>query len=206
MNHVHQNGDAHLHASSTPTTSNTIENTPAHCHECWKFTTCNQAQHMTADTEPVSGFCETEKYVDYFCSDCLPDDAPEETTFPIDNEETDSPCHCSVCGIPLIHSLTSEGIHSIRQTIAEGKLGCCRELWPVIWSDYLLPEPYFDRFDICEAYYLYARHYGEYRTIARLYHMAFTPGLALTTHDCPEEALTENGQAIYYRLVSLRSR
>ena len=184
---------------------NSVESTPAHCHTCWKFTTCTQAQNMTADTEPVHGYVETEKYVDHFCADCLPDDAPEETTFPMDNEEVDSPCHCSVCGISLIHSLTSTGIHFVRQVIAEGKTGCCRELWPAVWADYLPTEPYFDRFDICEAHYLYARHYGEYQTIARLYHMAFTPGLSLTTHDCPEEALTENGQAIYYRLVSLRN-
>ena len=160
---------------------------------------------MNSNTEPVFGWVETEKYVDYFCVDCLPEDYPEETTWPMDNEETDSPCHCSVCGIPLIHSLTNDGARYVRDTIAEGA-GCCRELWPVIWSDYLPPEPYFDRFDICEAHYLYARQYGEYETITRLHNVGFSPGLSLTQHDVPELALTENGQVIYYRLVSLHNK
>jgi hypothetical protein len=202
MNHGHQCDDAHPHALSMPIfIANTIDNTPEHCHKCWKLADCHQAQNMTAVTEPVSGFVETEKYVDYFCADCLPDDCPDETTFPMDNEETDSPNHCSVCGIPLIHSLTSDGASYVRQAIAEGA-GCCRELWPVIWSDYLPPEPYFDKFDIAEAHYLYARLYGEYETITRLHKMSFSPGLSLIQHDRPELALTENGQAIFYKLIS----
>jgi len=188
MNHNKASDDALLHA-------------PSHCRECPKLSDCQQAQNMAADTNPVHGFVETEKYVDYFCADCLPDDCPDETTSPLDNEETDSPCHCSVCGIPLIHSLTTEGTRYVREAVAEGS-GCCRELWPVVWSDYLPPEPYFDRFDICEAHYLYARLYGEYETITRLNRMGFSPGLSLIQHDRPELALTENGQAIYYRLVS----
>ncbi len=183
---------------------NDLTNAPTHCHECWKFKECNQAQNMTADTEHVQGIVETDKYVDYFCTECLPDNAPEETTSTMDHEETDSPCHCSVCGIPLLHTLTSEGASYVRQAIAEGE-GCCSELWPVVWSDYLPPEPHFDRFDICEAHYLYARLYGEYETITRLHNMEFSPGLSLVQHDRPESALTENGQAIYYRLVSLRT-
>jgi len=190
LNHHNPCDDALLHA-------------PSHCQTCPKLPDCNQAQNMTADTEPVHGFVETEKYVDYFCADCLPDDAPEETTFPMDSEETDSPCHCSVCGVPLIHSLTIDGARYVRESIAEGA-GCCRELWPVVWSDYLPPDPYFDRFDICEAHYLYARLYGEYETIARLHSMGFSPGFSLIQHDEPDLALTENGQAIYYRLVSNR--
>lgn len=201
MNHGHQDDASNPHASLNPVVPNTTENTPEHCHQCSRLPECHQAQNMNAYTEPVPGFIETEKYVDHFCSDCFPDDAPEETTFPMDLEETDTPCHCSVCGIPLIHSLTSEGASYVRQVIAEGA-GCCRELWPVIWSDYLPPEPYFDRFDLCEAHYLYARLYGEYQTITRLHQMGFSPGLSLNQHDIPEKALTENGQAIFYRLVS----
>jgi hypothetical protein len=184
-------------------TPNTTANTPAHCHACWKFADCNQAQNMNADTEPVPGFAESDKYVDYFCANCLPEDCPDETTSPLDYEESDSPCHCSICGIPLVHSLTSDGVRYVRDAIADGA-GCCRELWPVVWSDYLPPEPYFDRFDICEAHYLYARVYGEYATIARLHDMQFSPGLSLRESDEPERALTENGQAIYYRLVIRR--
>jgi len=182
-------------------TPNTVDNTPRHCHDCQNFPTCNQAQNLHADTIAVPGFVETEKYVDYFCPDCLPDDCPDETTFPLDYEETDSPCHCSVCGVPLEHNLTSDGVRYVREAVAEG-LGCCREVWPSVWSDVLLPDPYFDRFDICEAHYLYARLHGEYQTIARLHQMEFTPGLSLTTSDVPETALSENGQAIYYRLIS----
>jgi len=183
--------------------TNTTDNTPAHCHDCHNFPTCNQAQNMHADTEPVQGIVETEKYVDYFCYDCLPDDCPDDTTFPLDWQEIDSPCHCSVCGIPLCHSLTSDGVRYVREAVTDG-LGCCREVWPTVWSDYLPPDPIFDRFDICEAHYLYARLYGEYETIARLHSMEFNPGLSLRTSDVPEIALTENGQAIYYRLIASR--
>ena len=190
MNHHKPSDDAPLHA-------------PSHCQACPKLSDCRQAQNMTAETVPVNGFVETEQYVDYFCSDCLPDDCPDETTFPMGDEETDCPCHCSVCGIPLVHSLTTEGARYVREAVAEGA-GCCRELWPVVWSDYLPPEPHFDRFDICEAHYLYARLYGKYETITRLHRMGFSPGLSLTQHDEPDLALTENGQAIYYKLVSNR--
>ena len=183
---------------------NTTDNTPAHCHDCHNLATCNQAQNMNAYIEPVSGYVETEKYVDYFCSDCLPDDCPDETTSPLDWDETDSPCHCSVCGIPLVHSLTSDGVRYVRDAIAESA-GCCRELWPAVWADVLPPEPYFDRFDICEGHYLYARVYGEYGTITRLHNMQFSPGLSLRQYDEPEKALTENGQAIYYQLVARRN-
>jgi hypothetical protein len=117
-------------------TQNTPAITPSHCHVCWKFADCNQSQNMNADTDPAPGFVETEKYVDYFCVDCLPDDSPDETTFPMDHEETDSPCHCSVCGIPLIHSLTVDGVRYVRESIADGA-GCCRELWSTVWADYL---------------------------------------------------------------------
>jgi len=201
MNHRNTSDDALSRASTK--IPNTVDNTPAHCHNCWKFAECHQAQNMNADTEPVYGFVETEKYVDYFCEDCLPDDCPDETTFPMDNEETDHPCHCSVCVVPLIHTLTTEGARYVREALAEGD-GCCRELWPVVWSDYLPHEPYFDRFDICEAHYLYARVHGEYETITRFHRMGFSPGLSLMSHDQPESALTENGQAIYYHLISVR--
>jgi len=122
--------------TQTAKSLNTTANTPGHCHSCWKFADCDQAQNMTADTAPVPGFVETDKYVDYFYADCLPDDCPDESTFPLDFEETDSPCHCSICGVPLIHALTSEGAKYVRESVAEGA-GCCRELWPAVWADYL---------------------------------------------------------------------
>ncbi|KKL06646.1 hypothetical protein LCGC14_2593940 [marine sediment metagenome] len=65
--------------------------------------------------------------------------------------------------------------------------------------------PYFDRFDIVEAYYLFARHYhsggdtsdGIFKRIHRL---RFKPGLSLCQHDDPSKALTENGAEIYAQL------
>ena len=61
---------------------------------------------------------------------------------------------------------------------------------------------HFERFDICEAYYLYATlwHNGQgsesYRIFARLEKIKFKPGLLLSL-----ESLSENGRAIYNRLV-----
>jgi hypothetical protein len=177
---------------------NTRANTPEHCHDCHNFATCHQAQRMTSDTEPVHGFTDTLNCV-HVCADCV-SDADAGNLYPLDFEELDSPAHCVDCGAPLMHALTSEGVAYVREAIAEGG-GCCRELWPTVWADYLPADPYFDRFDVCEAYYLYARLNGEHETIARLNRMEFRPGLSLRSHDEPERALTENGQAIYYQLA-----
>lgn len=60
----------------------------------------------------------------------------------------------------------------------------------------------FDRFDICEAYYMFATLYHggmsspEYAIFTRLHHMGFQP-----RHDLSEETLTENGLEIYQCLV-----
>lgn len=64
---------------------------------------------------------------------------------------------------------------------------------------------YFDRYDICEARYLFARHYhsgGDTsdRIYERLRRLDFKPGLHLIKYDDPDEALTENGAAIYREL------
>ena len=62
---------------------------------------------------------------------------------------------------------------------------------------------YWDRFDICEAYYWYAvtHHTGqnspEYAIRGRLAALNFSPGLS-TQHG----KLSENAQAIYERLVA----
>lgn len=64
--------------------------------------------------------------------------------------------------------------------------------------------PYFDRFDICEAWYCYAAHYHagqwspEYAIFGRLLDMGFRP---LPSLGGTPENLTENGRAIYDRLV-----
>jgi hypothetical protein len=58
--------------------------------------------------------------------------------------------------------------------------------------------PYFDRFDICEAYAVYAWDYGNYVLWSRLQRMGFRPrpGLGNYTH------LTPNGYAIYASLCT----
>lgn len=64
---------------------------------------------------------------------------------------------------------------------------------------------YFDRFDICEAWYLYASRYHEgqwsklYSVLSRLIHMKFTPPMDLNYH-----SLTDNGKAIYRKLVKTK--
>lgn len=113
--------------------NNTKENTPKHCHDCWKLADCDQAQNMVAGTEPVSGYTDADMY-DYFCDDCLPDDSGG---MPMDFDEADSPCHCSVCGVPLEHSLTEVGVKYITEKMANDDMGCCQELWPTVWKDYL---------------------------------------------------------------------
>jgi hypothetical protein len=66
----------------------------------------------------------------------------------------------------------------------------------------------FNRFDICEAHYLYARHYHSggdtvARDFERLNRMRYKPGLSLQQHEKPELALTtENAIGIYYELVA----
>ena len=62
---------------------------------------------------------------------------------------------------------------------------------------------YYDSYDICEAYYLYASHYHEgqfsqlYEIFARLDNLKFKPRLMLS--DVAD--LSENGQMIYENLV-----
>ncbi len=50
----------------------------------------------------------------------------------------------------------------------------------------------FERFDICEAYFLIACAWGEYAMITRLKNMGFKPSPLLRY-----DTLTENGQMIY---------
>ena len=58
---------------------------------------------------------------------------------------------------------------------------------------------YFDRFDICEAYYVAAHDYGQYGVISRLDRMGFKLGLG---HGCRREDLSENAQIIFDELVA----
>ena len=63
---------------------------------------------------------------------------------------------------------------------------------------------YFDRFDICEAYYAFATDYhgGQwspgYAILGRLQRMGYRPGFGGVTY----ASLTENGKAIYNSLVA----
>ena len=52
---------------------------------------------------------------------------------------------------------------------------------------------YFDRYDICEAYYVIAHDWGLYDVITRLEVMTFKPSPMLGNRD----ELTGNGQEIY---------
>ncbi len=78
---------------------------------------------MMADTEPVKGWL---REGEVFCADCGGDD--DDCT--LYEGESDSPVHCSVCGVPIIHALTAEGVDYVRNTIN----GCCREVWPTLWG------------------------------------------------------------------------
>ena len=114
-------------------TVNTTENTPKHCHDCYKLTECEQAQFMNANTEPVDGFVWDG---DYWCDNCLPDDIDDidDQPQPLDYEEVDCPDHCGGCGIPLNCRLTTDGVEYVAKNMNDG---CCRELWPVLFANYL---------------------------------------------------------------------
>ena len=57
---------------------------------------------------------------------------------------------------------------------------------------------YFDRFDICEAYYVAAHDYGQYGVISRLDRIGFR----MSPIGCHRESLSENGQIIFDELVA----
>jgi len=118
--------------------SNTIDNTPKSCHDCHKLDDCHQAQNMHPDTEPVEGFVDGDGEI--YCEGCLQIDDLDGEDFleyfePIEGE-SDVPEHCGGCGVPIIHELTIVGAEYVREALEEGN-GCCDELWPVVWADYL---------------------------------------------------------------------
>lgn len=105
---------------------------PEHCKNCPRLADCVQAEYMNADTPAEPGYTDV-TVGEYFCEhhvDCSHD------CFPLDGEELDSPAHCAECGAPLSHDLTPDGVEYVKQAIAEGT-GCCRELWPEVWRDWL---------------------------------------------------------------------
>lgn len=118
--------------------TNTKDNTPEHCWNCWKFNECEQAQNMMPYTEPVDAYMGE---AEFFCADCadkIDTIAPQgkRTEYIGDIGETDSPQHCTICGVPLIHSLTTDGVNYVKEKLAESD-GCCQELWRVLYADYL---------------------------------------------------------------------
>jgi hypothetical protein len=113
---------------------NTKGNTPEHCWECEQFKDCKQAQNMTADTKAVNGlvvFIDNDS--EHYCDNCTPD--KETASYPIG--ESDTPEHCCDCGVPLDHQLTDYGVEYVKEELAFNSGGCCRELWPVVWAEYL---------------------------------------------------------------------
>jgi hypothetical protein len=65
---------------------------------------------------------------------------------------------------------------------------------------------YFDRLDICEAYYLFAMHYNtggdtSDGIFARLHRMRFNPSPFIGCSDRDRCGLTRNGWDIYQSLV-----
>ena len=102
---------------------------PTFCETCGNIETCVQKYNMLAETEPVEGFVIDGEI---YCDECLrPDDPRYEYS-----GETDCPAHCSGCGVPLICDLTCEGVKYVKELITNDG-GCCRELWPVLFADYL---------------------------------------------------------------------
>jgi len=106
---------------------------PDFCKDCDKVETCNQKVFMLAGTEPKEGFT-VFPHGEHFCADCIPETM--ESSEPLDGVEMDYPAHCSNCGIPLCHELTVSGVEYIKECL-ESQSGCCREVWPTVWADYL---------------------------------------------------------------------
>jgi len=75
-------------------------------------------------------------------------------------------------------------------------------------NEKLLYTPYFDRFDICEAYYCYAIQYHngqwseEYEMLGRLKNMDFNTSMSIENE--LEQALTDNGKEIYCNILKKR--
>lgn len=102
---------------------------PKHCIGCWNEEKCQQKQYMLAGTEPVPGFT---NHADTWCEGHAGDNAESTGYYP----ESDSPMHCAECGRPLQCSLTDYGVDYVKEAIESGA-SCCRELWPVLFAEYL---------------------------------------------------------------------
>lgn len=109
-----------------------MRNYPKHCFLCHYRKSCRQKYHMKKTTKPKGGYI-TEAG-DVICNRCFLDFSREEIgevngIYP--DLEFDAPQHCFICGVPIKHSLSKEGVYYI---IEQSKNSCCRELWPVLWK------------------------------------------------------------------------
>jgi len=109
---------------------------PDLCNDCKQLETCKQKQFMLANTKPVQGFVQN---ADVWCKEHtnpgLEDMVLCYTIIPL-HGESDTPCHCANCGRPLDCELTDDGVEYVKEQLADG-CGCCAELWPVLFADYL---------------------------------------------------------------------
>lgn len=117
--------------------------------------------------------------------------------------EADSPQHCDQCNVFLRNPLTSDGYADVERMLDDNHGDPEIEAeWSAFYGVPRLadvdPEcATFDRFDICEAHYVYAHDAGDYARRARLDAMAFRARPSLNAW----RDLNENAQAIYARLV-----
>jgi hypothetical protein len=120
-----------------------------------------------------------------------------------DQARSDTPDHCDYCGVFLENSLTEDGYDYVVDQAIKNPQSETIDEWLSFYDLGYDAEPYFDRFDICEAYYLFASHYhggqwsAEYRIFGRLERMGFKPGAnGLNYH-----GLSENARGIYIKLA-----
>lgn len=104
---------------------------PSYCFGCDRHGDCTQKTFMLPNTKPVYGYINIHQS-DYSCWGCA---GSSSARLPSDRE-LDQPAHCVTCGRPLMCKLTPEGVAYVREHIGQG-IGCCRELWPVLFKDYL---------------------------------------------------------------------
>lgn len=124
---------------------------------------------------------------DVYCNGCFPGDTSNTDCSPVfADSEWDSYPTCCICGYQHDYvSLTVDGLHSLASQTT----------------------PYYDRFDIVEAHYVYLSDYHsgmtspEYKRLSKLSRY-FNPRYSLSGF----ESLNQNAQAIYEALVKKHSK
>jgi hypothetical protein len=118
-------------------------------------------------------------------------------------QETDTPQHCGDCGIFLENPLTQDGYdYVINQAITHPDSETVNE-WLRFYNLEYDSEPYFDRFDICEAYYLFASQYHSRQWSAeyQIFGILDRIGFRLGARGLDYTSLSENARGIYIRLA-----